>query len=72
MSALANLNLLEGFFEKLPVPFRWDTFGKLWEKNATSIEKIRTSSIESESRSTNGRAHVTNYSVHFAGETRRS
>ena len=43
------MNLLEGFFEKLPVPFRWDTFGKLWEKNATSIEKIRTSSIESES-----------------------
>jgi len=48
------------------------TFGPLWEENATGTQKIRISNIESESRSRNGRAHVPNYSVHFAGERRRS
>lgn len=47
------------------------TFGQLWEENATGTQKIRISSIESESSSRNGRAHVPNYSVHFAGKRRR-
>ena len=46
-----HLNLLDGFFEKLLLPLIMVyTFGQLWEENATGIQKTRTSSIDSESR----------------------